>query len=88
MHLNQSDIMAQMSEHGEMAQQGQAPGQVAVAVVGPALPRQEPADSQALDPGFRQREEINVLLMGFGAGMTIAFIFLVYVVLEAARLLT
>lgn len=35
----------------------------------------------------RKAEELRMLLFGFGTGMTIACIFLVYIVLEAARLL-
>jgi hypothetical protein len=39
------------------------------------------------DEGQQDTEGLSMLMVGFGTGMTIAFIFLVYIVLEAARLL-
>ncbi len=48
---------------------------------------QQPSDNVAMSPSFRMDEEMTALLMGFGAGLGIAFIFLIYVVLEAAKLL-
>jgi hypothetical protein len=40
------------------------------------------------DPDTRQNDELRVMVIGFLVGMTIAGVFLVYIVLEAARLLT
>jgi hypothetical protein len=39
------------------------------------------------DPDVRLGEERRVLLFGFGIGITIGFIFLLYIVLGAAHLL-
>ena len=52
-----------------------APPDDAPAIVGPG----EPA---------RTSEELTVLYFGFAFGLTIAFVFLIYVVLEFARYLT
>lgn len=38
-------------------------------------------------PEERQREELRMLIMGFGTGMAIAGIFLIYIVLDIAKLL-
>lgn len=38
-------------------------------------------------PEERQQEELRMLLFGFGTGLTVAGIFLVYIVLEIAKLL-
>jgi hypothetical protein len=38
-------------------------------------------------PEERQREELRMLLFGFGTGMLVAGIFLIYVVLDIAKLL-
>ncbi len=38
-------------------------------------------------PDERQREELQMLLIGFGTGLTIAGLFLLYVVLDIAKLL-
>ncbi len=58
------------------------------AAVGQALastpPAQQDSDEAGFDLGARQAEELRVLLLGFGTGLTIAVIFLIYVVLEAA----
>ena len=35
----------------------------------------------------RQREELQMLLIGFGTGLTVAGVFLLYVVLDVAKLL-
>ncbi len=47
-------------------------------------PAQQDSDEAGFDPAARQAEELRVLLLGFATGLTIAGIFLVYVVLEAA----
>lgn len=39
------------------------------------------------DPDARQAEELKLLVVGFAAGLSIAGIFLVYIVLETAKLL-
>ena len=39
------------------------------------------------DEGTRQREQLNVLLAGFATGMCIAGIFLIYILMEAGKLL-
>ena len=38
-------------------------------------------------PEERQREELQMLMFGFGTGMLVAGIFLVYIVLDIAHLL-
>lgn len=38
-------------------------------------------------PEERQREELQMLLIGFGTGLTVAGVFLLYVVLDIAKLL-
>jgi len=38
-------------------------------------------------PEERQREELRMLMIGFGTGLTVAGIFLLYVVLDIAKLL-
>jgi hypothetical protein len=38
-------------------------------------------------PEARQREELQMLLIGFGTGLTVAGVFLIYVVLDIAKLL-
>jgi hypothetical protein len=38
-------------------------------------------------PEERQREELRMLILGFGTGLTVAGIFLIYVVLDIAKLL-
>lgn len=38
-------------------------------------------------PEERRREELQMLLIGFGTGMTVAGLFLIYVVLDIAKLL-
>lgn len=40
-----------------------------------------------LDPDNRKAEELRMLLMGFLTGMSIAGIFLLYIVLESAKLM-
>jgi hypothetical protein len=39
------------------------------------------------DEGQQDTEGLSMLMVGFGTGMSIALIFLVYIILEAARLL-
>ena len=39
------------------------------------------------DPEARQREELQMLVIGFGTGLTVAGVFLLYVVLDIAHLL-
>jgi hypothetical protein len=47
-----------------------------------------PADEPPVQaPQERQAEEMRMLLFGFGTGMAIAGIFLIYVVLDIAKLL-
>ncbi len=41
----------------------------------------------ANDVNLQDQEGLRVLFLGFGTGMTIALVFLVYVMLEHARLL-
>lgn len=41
-----------------------------------------------LDDPPREREEMRMLLIGFATGLSIGAIFLIYVVLDAAHLLT
>lgn len=38
-------------------------------------------------PEEREREELQMLLIGFGTGLTVAGLFLLYVVLDIAKLL-
>jgi hypothetical protein len=38
-------------------------------------------------PEERQREELQMLIIGFGTGLTVAGVFLLYVVLDLAKLL-
>lgn len=46
----------------------------------------EPEDLPPVqDPAARAREEITMLLIGFGTGMSIAAVFLVYLVFEYAK---
>jgi hypothetical protein len=49
-----------------------------------------PDPGPAPDPGeiARPREEMSILIFGFATGLSIAFIFLIYIVLEFARFLT
>ncbi len=58
------------------------------AAVGHVLSSEPPAQQDSDDAGFdlaaRQAEELRVLLLGFGTGLSIAVIFLIYIVLEAA----
>lgn len=54
-----------------------APPQQAHATPQPAVP----------DEGLRQWEESRALIIGFLTGLSIAFIFLVYIVFEVAKLL-
>lgn len=55
----------------------------------PALSRRPPnVDAPPdIDEDTRKAEEYRMLLVGFATGLTIAGIFLVYIVFEAARLL-
>ena len=46
-----------------------------------------PAPGLIPDEGARQHEELNVLLAGFITGMCIAGIFLIYIIMEAGKLL-
>jgi hypothetical protein len=46
-------------------------------------PADRPPEPQA--PEERQAEELRMLLMGFGTGLTIAAVFLVYIVFEYAK---
>lgn len=47
-----------------------------------------PHDAPSIQaPEERQAEELRMLLIGFGTGITIAGIFLIYVVLDIAHLL-
>jgi|GraSoiStandDraft_43_1057313.scaffolds.fasta_scaffold1490595_2 hypothetical protein len=39
------------------------------------------------DEGARQSEELSVLVAGFATGMCIAGIFLIYIIMEAGKLL-
>jgi hypothetical protein len=39
------------------------------------------------DEGARQSDELKVLVAGFATGLSVAGIFLIYIVLEAAKLL-
>lgn len=54
---------------------------------GPALAEAEPDGVSAADANLRVGEERRILLFGFGLGMTIGLIFLLYVVLGTAHLL-
>ncbi len=54
---------------------------------GPALAEAEPDAVSPADAGVRMGEERQILLFGFGLGMTIGLIFLLYVVLGTAHLL-
>ena len=47
-------------------------------------PAQQDSDDAGFDLGARQAEELRVLLLGFGTGLTIAVVFLIYIVLETA----
>lgn len=47
----------------------------------------QPGDEPGYDADVRLGEERRVMLMGFGIGITIGLIFLLYVVLGAAHLL-
>lgn len=62
---------------------GSAPGEVPAA----ALAAPIGADSPPVDDDELQDEGLRVLMYGFITGLSIAGVFLVYVVLEAARLL-
>lgn len=39
------------------------------------------------NPEERRREELQMLMVGFGTGLTVAGLFLLYVVLDIAKLL-
>lgn len=52
-----------------------------------AVAREGAATALAADVGQQDDEGLRMLMVGFGTGMTIAFVFLVYILLEAARLL-
>lgn len=47
-----------------------------------AAPHDAPPPVQA--PAERQAEELRMMLMGFGTGLTIAGVFLVYIIFEYA----
>ena len=49
--------------------------------------REGAAAALAHDVGQQDSEMLNMLLIGFGTGMSIALVFLVYVLLEIAHLL-
>jgi hypothetical protein len=47
-----------------------------------------PYDEPAIPgPEERRREELQMLLVGFGTGLTIAGVFLIYIILDIAKLL-
>ena len=46
------------------------------------------AEPEPMDEQERSREEMRMLVIGFAIGMSIGLIFLVYVVLSAAQLLS
>lgn len=50
-------------------------------------PAQHADEPPIQGPEERQREELRMLLIGFGTGLTVAGIFLLYVVLDIAKLL-
>ena len=50
-------------------------------------PAQQVDEPPIQGPEERQREELRMLLIGFGTGLTVAGIFLLYVVLDIAKLL-
>jgi hypothetical protein len=54
---------------------------------GPALAEVDPEHVSPADATVRLGEERQILLFGFGLGMTIGLIFLLYVVLGTAHLL-
>lgn len=70
---------------GSVRQERQAPGQP-----GPGEHQTDPVPAQLsrdVDPEARQAEELRLLVVGFLTGLSIAAVFLVYIVLESAKLL-
>jgi hypothetical protein len=53
----------------------------------PETPTQQYDEPAIQGPEERQREELQMLLIGFGTGLTVAGVFLLYVVLDIAKLL-
>jgi hypothetical protein len=58
-----------------------------VKVSEPATAAQHFDEPPIQGPEERQREELRMLILGFGTGLTVAGIFLVYIVLDIAKLL-
>jgi hypothetical protein len=54
----------------------------------PSASSPDPGGAPEPDETARPREEMSILIFGFATGLSIAFIFLIYVVLEFARYLT
>ena len=54
----------------------------------PAGVQDPSAEPEPMDEHERSREEMRMLVAGFAIGLSIGFIFLLYIVLSAARLLS
>ena len=54
----------------------------------PSTSSPDPGGAPEPDEVARPSEEMSILIFGFATGLTIAFIFLIYIVLEFARYLT
>jgi hypothetical protein len=54
----------------------------------PSAPSPDLGDAPEPGDTDRPREEMSILIFGFATGLSIAFIFLIYIVLEFARYLT
>jgi hypothetical protein len=77
----------QMEENVESPAEG--PSQTASAAhTQPGASSPDPGAAPDQAEIARPREEMSILIFGFATGLSIAFIFLIYVVLEFARYLT